>query len=256
MMECKQALSEAGGDADTAIKLLQEKLGKQMQDRSDRAAGEGALASAKSDGAVTLIELASETDFAARNDSFINAAEKIAKLALDAPAGAIEPTDEMKAVVENLRITIKENISLRRGVKLTGAKVGSYVHHNRKVGTIIAAEGDVSDDLLTGICQHVTATVSPMTAALAVDEAGLPKEKYEEAKAQAVQEVKDLGKPQEIAEKIATGKMRKWVDEHTLLGQIYLREMDAKKPIRDYLPKGAKVLRFVKYELGGGGSEG
>jgi len=251
MMECKQALGDANGDADEAIKLLQERLGSKMAERSDREAGEGAIAMARNDGSVALIELASETDFAARNDGFIDAAEKIAQMALSATDGESEGTAQMQALVENLRITIKENISLRRVIKLSGDNVGGYVHHTRKAGAIIAAEGGVPDDILSGICQHITATIPPAIPALAVDEAGLPKEQYDAAKAEAVGEAEASGKPKEIAEKIATGKMRKWIDDHTLLGQIYLREMDAKKPIRDYLPKGGKILKFVRHELGG-----
>ncbi len=252
MMECKQALGDANGDMDEAVKLLRERLGGKMDERSDREAGEGAIAIAKGDGAVALVELASETDFAARNDTFIAAAQQIADLALaESGSGEIAATDAMQAPVEDLRITIKENISIRKIIRLTGGAAGGYVHHTRKAGAIIAGEGDIADDLLTGICQHVTATIPPATPALAVDEAGLPKDQYDAAKAAAVQEAKDSGKPDEIADKIATGKMRKWVDDHTLLGQIYLREMDAKKPIRDYLPDGASITTFVRHELGG-----
>ena len=252
MMECKKALNETGGDFDAAVKLLRETMGSKMDERSGREATEGAIASAKADGAVTLVQLVSETDFAARNDNFIAGAEKIAALVLDQPEGEVtEAAGPVAEVVEDLRITIKENISLRRAVKLTGDRVGSYVHHNRKVGAAVAVEGDFSDELLTGLCQHITAAVPPLTPEpLAVDESGLPAEAVEAARQQFEQEAAASGKPAQIIEKMVEGKMRKWKDEHTLLGQTYIRELDAKKPVRDYLPKGGRILRYVRYANG------
>lgn len=251
MMECKKALSETNGDIEAAIQLLRERLGSKMEERSGREAGEGAIAVAKEGNSVAMIQLMSETDFAARNDSFVEAAEKIASLALQGPDGPVaEASAAMKEIVENLRITIKENISLAKGIKLTAEKVGSYVHHNRKLGVVIAGEGDLSDELLTGLCQHITAAVPPMMPApMAIDESGLPQDQLETAKAEFVKEATESGKPPQIVEKMVEGKLVKWKDEHTLMGQLYIREMDAKKPVRDYIPKGAKVLEFHRYAL-------
>ena len=247
MMECKAALNDANGDMDAAIALLRERLKGQMDERSERAASEGAIAIARRGDAVAMIELLSETDFAARNDGFVAAAQKIADLALAGADGEVAPTDAMKHLVDDLRITIKENISLGKGVKLSGGKAGAYLHHNRKVGAIVLAQGDFSDDLLTGLCQHVVASVP---TPLAVDEAGLAPAALQEQKDKAAEEAKASGKPQQIIEKMVQGKVRKWVDEQTLLGQIYIRELDAKKPVRDYLPKGGKVVNFARFQLG------
>lgn len=252
MMECKEALNETDGDVDGAIKYLQEKLGAKMAERSDREAAEGAIAAAVRDGSVAIIGLKSETDFAAKNDSFRDGAQKIAELALDLPAGEFtEPTPEMKAVIEQLRITIKENISLGRGVKLSGEKAGAYVHHTGKVGAVLAGEGDLDADLIRGICQHIVVAdgLGQWAVPLAIDADGLPADKLAAAKQAAVDEAKASGKPDEIANKIAEGKIRKWTDDHTLMGQIYAREMEAKKPIRDYLPKGAKITGYERFVL-------
>ncbi|MCC5829306.1 MAG: translation elongation factor Ts [Phycisphaeraceae bacterium] len=251
MMECKKALSDTDGDVDAAIKLLREQLGSKMQERSGREAMEGAVAAARRDGAVSLVQLVSETDFAARNDGFVAAAQKIAELALDGPDGEhTEGTAAMNDLVEGLRITIKENITLRRFVKLSAPKVGSYVHHNRKLGAIIGAEGDLSDDLLMGLCQHVTAAVPPlMPAPEAIDADGLDPAKVEAARAEFTQEAADSGKPPQIVEKIVEGKLSKWKDERVLMGQVYVRELDARKPVRDYIPKGARVTHMLRYSL-------
>ncbi len=250
MMECKKALADAEGDVEQAVALLRERVGGKIDERQTEA-GEGAIAAAVDNGNVAMIELLSETDFAARNDKFVTAAKQLAELAVK--SGGTEVTPDMKAIVDDLRITIKENISLGRIVRLSGQKVGSYVHHNGKLGAVVTAEGEIGDDLLRGICQHLIAADNQglLATPLAVDEAGLPAEALEQARAAAVEEAQASGKPPEIAEKIATGKVRKWVDDHTLLGQVYVREMDAKKPIRDYLPQGAKITGFARLQIGG-----
>ena len=247
MMECKNALQETTGDVDAAIELLRKKLKGKMDDRSDRQAAEGVVAVAKGDGAIAMVELTCETDFVARNEQFIEAAGKVAQLALQGADGPFEANDAVNAIVEELRITIQENIAMSQGVRLSGPVLGSYVHHNHKIGVVVQGEGDMSNELLTGICQHITAAVpTPM----AVDESSLDATAVEEQRMAAIEEAKATGKPQHIAEKIATGKLRKWVDENTLMGQIYLRELDAKKPVRDYIPSGGSIKQFFRFRLG------
>jgi elongation factor Ts len=175
-------------------------------------------------------------------------AQKIADLVLAGSEGEITAAPaEAVELIDGLRITTKENISFARGIKLTGSKVGGYVHFDRKTSSIVVGEGDLSDELLSGISMHITASVpTPM----GVDQDSLPADKVEAARQAAIQEAKDSGKPQEIAEKIATGKLRKWVDDNSLMGQIYLREMDAKQPIREFMPKGSSISAFVRYQVG------
>lgn len=251
MMECKAALEATGGDEEAAIKKLQDELGAKMSLRNDRAASEGRIAVATNGGAVAMAMLTSETDFSAKSEAFIQAAQQIAQLGLSGPDGEFAATPAMTALVENLRITIKENISFGKGVKLTGGKAGSYVHHNGKVGVIITGDGELSDDLLKGLCQHLVAAdgKGQWASPIGIDAAGVPADKLAEVKATAAAEAAATGKPPQIAEKIAEGKTRKWVDDHTLMGQVYIREMDAKKPVRDYIPKGAKITAFKRFDL-------
>ena len=252
MMECKQALSDADGDVDKAIALLKERLGSKMQERTVEA-GEGALAVASNGSSIAIVEVRSETDFAARNDSFKESVQKVADAALKQADGEVKADAAINEIIENLRITIKENISFARGYRFTGEKIGSYVHHNGKLGAVVVAEGPVDEDLLKGICQHLIAAdgQGQFAIPLAVDEAGLPAEALEKARADAVAEAEATGKPKEIAEKIAVGKVKKWVSDHTLLGQVYVRELEAKKPIGDYLPKGSRIRQFVRMQVGG-----
>jgi elongation factor Ts len=248
MMDCKKALTETDGDMDAAIELLRKKLKGKMDERTERAAAEGLVAVAAGDGAIAMVELNCETDFVSRGDDFIAATKKVAELALASGAeGEVPVTDEIKAIVDDLRITIRENISYARGVRLTGAKLGDYVHHNGKLGVVVVGEGELDDDLLTGICQHVAASVPTPEA---VDEAGLPQEAVAKVRDAAVEEAKASGKPPEIAEKMSTGKVRKWVEEHTLLGQVYVRELESKKKVGEVIPAGAKISQFVRYAVG------
>ena len=254
MMECKKALTEAEGDTDKAIALLREWAGGKMDDRGDREASEGSVAIASNGSAAVIVKVVAETDFAAKNEDFVANTQKVADLALSmSGTGDLTDavTDEMKQLVEDLRLTIKENISLAQVHRLEGEKFGSYVHTNRKSGALVAVTGEAEDDLLKGLAMHVTAAVPPVTPEpIAVDADGRPADAAEAAKKQFVEEAQATGKPAEIAEKIAGGKMKKWQDENTLTGQVYIRELDAKKPIRDYLPGGTTITGFVRAAVG------
>ena len=137
MMECKKALTEADGDTDKAISLLREWAGGKMADRGDREASEGVVAIAIGDGAAAAVKVLAETDFAALNEDFQSACKAIAEEALTlSGTGDVtgSASDAMKEKIENLRITIKENIQLKEIVRLEGASFGTYVHTNHKQG--------------------------------------------------------------------------------------------------------------------------
>jgi len=256
MMECKNALTEADGDFDKAIELLREKLKGKMDERSDRAAAEGAIAVAVTEDSksVAMIELNTETDFTARNDEFVESADKIAAIALEMADGEITANDAIKEMIDNIRITTKENASFARGVKFTapeGGKAGAYLHHNRKVSGLVVVDGEVDDELLTGLGQHISAMDGMMLPVpLAIDKDSLPQADLEAKQNEFVEEAKSTGKPAEIAEKIATGKMGKWVDENTLLGQPYVKDMTGKTKVGEALPKGVTITHFVRYAVG------
>ncbi|MEM9419397.1 MAG: translation elongation factor Ts [Planctomycetota bacterium] len=250
MMECKKALTDADGDVEKAIELLRERAGGKMDTR-EAEAGEGAIAVAQADGAIAIVKVMTETDFSARNEDFLAKIQTVAEEAVKLDAtGKIEPNETMAALIEDLRLTIKENIAFGEGIRLTGANVASYVHTNRKTGAIITVDGDIDGDLLRGLCMHVTAAAPPMCPTpLAIDEAGLPKESKAEALKGFVEEAQATGKPAEIAEKIAGGKMNKWISDNTLLGQTYIKEMDAKKPIKDYIPAGTTITNYTRFAV-------
>lgn len=254
MMECKAALNEAGGDMDQAVEILRAAAAGKMDERSDREATEGAIAIATDDagsGGGVMVELNSETDFTAKNDAFIETTDAVAQLALASPAGEVASTDAITAAIEPVRLTTKENISFARGIKVEG-QVGTYLHHNRKLGALIVVTGDGFDaELLTGLAQHVATSdglVRPEP--LGVDESSLDPDAVAAQKAAFIKEAEETGKPAEIAEKMSTGKMKKWIGEVTLLGQPYVKDMTGKTTVADALPDGATIVAYHRYAIG------
>ena len=245
MMDCKKVLIEHNGDAAAAEAALREKLKGKMDTRTDRAAGEGRILVGIDGEKAAILEFRAETDFTARNDSFVEMSNEIANMSLQQGDGEVEFTDAMKAKLDEVRITTGENISMARGTRLTGGNFASYIHHDNKLGVLLQYEGDLDADVATGICQHIAAHVPiPM----AIDRDGVASDlvsvKMNEAKAEA----ENSGKPPEIAEKIAEGKMRKFFEEVTLLGQKFVK--DDTKSVSELLPAGVTLKLFVRYQLG------
>ncbi|MEO0511733.1 MAG: translation elongation factor Ts [Planctomycetota bacterium] len=249
MMECKKALAEAEGDAERAEEILRKKLKGKMETRTDRAAGEGriAVAIAPDHTAATIVELKAETDFSAKNEQFIAGAQKIAELALAEAAGDVAVTQEMTDIVDNLRISTGENMSLGRVFKAEGgdaATFGSYVHHDGKTGVLIQAEGQIDADTLRQICMHVTAAV-PRPLGVSPDD--VPAEMIEKERKFRVEQAVESGKPQEIAEKMVEGGMRKFYAEVALLEQDYVVD-PSKGKIKDLIGD-AKLHAFHRWEV-------
>ncbi|TVQ62516.1 MAG: translation elongation factor Ts [Phycisphaerales bacterium] len=247
MMACKAALAEADGDAEKAEDILRKQLKGKMETKLDRAAGEGRVAIAVDAGNAAIVEVRAETDFTAKNDRFISATDQVAQLALQAPAGEISPTDEMKAQVDDVRISTGENASIARAHKIeggSGAKFGKYVHHDGKTGVLIHAEGDVSDETLRQICMHVTAAV-PRPLGVSADD--IPAEMTERERRFRIETAMESGKPKEIAEKMVEGGMSKFFAEVALLEQNFV--MDPSKKVKDLLGSG-KIHAFFRWQVG------
>lgn len=253
MMECKKALAQTHGDADAAIALLREKLKGKMDERTGRAAAEGIVAMATADdGSVAMVELNTETDFVARGEQFIEAGRSAAEVALQAPAGDVQADERITALIDDLRISTKENVSFSRGIKVEAAagRIGTYLHHNNKIGALIVVDGTVDDETLAGLAQHIAALDgSMMPIPMAIDEAGLPQDQLDAKRQELVAEAEASGKPAEIAEKMSTGKLNKWKQECTLVGQSYVKDMTGKATIADIL-KGATIKQYVRYQVG------
>lgn len=250
MMECKKALQESDGDPQAAEDLLRKRLKGKMDARMDRATGEGriAVAVAPDDAAAAIVEIRAETDFTARNDQFIAMANEVASCALKLAEGELTPDGAIAGVIDSVRIATGENVNFARGEKLAGAPgdvFGAYVHHDGKTAAVVQASGDAPQELLRDICMHIAAAV-PRPQGVTPDD--IPQPVVEKERAFAIEQAMESGKPREIAEKIVEGKMRKFYESVALLEQPFVKDPD--KRVKDLLPPGAVVKRFIRWRLG------
>lgn len=249
MMACKAALTQASGDMEKAEEILRKQLKGKMDAKTDRAAGEGRVAVARTREAAAIVELRAETDFTAKNEKFIAAAQKVADLAIAAHAGDVPATPEIKAIIDELRISTGENISFARGHKLlqdpSSGGFGSYVHHDGKTGVLVQAEGDVNEEVLKDICMHITA-VTPRPMGVTIKD--IPADLAEKERRFRVEQAMESGKPQQIAEKMVEGAMRKFFEERALLEQPFVR--DESRKIKDLLGAKATVVAFFRWQVG------
>jgi len=163
MLECKKALAESGGDIDQAIEELRKKSGMKAAKKAGRTAAEGIVVvkAAADNTSAMLVEVNSETDFAAKNEGFIEYADKVAAAAFE--SGSTEVAGLLDEEREALVQKIGENISPRRAVKLEGDVVGSYVHSNARIGAIVALKGG-DLELAKDIAMHATERWHPCLA--------------------------------------------------------------------------------------------
>jgi len=248
MMECKKALVETSGDVEAAEEHLRKVYKGKMEKRTDRAAGEGRIAiKVAGDGsAAAIIELKAETDFTAKNENFIACAELCADEALKADVGSVSSNEAMDGSIDKIRAQTGENISLGRAEKVDGSGVsfGSYVHHDGKTGVLLVVEGDLSEEVARQICMHITAAV-PRPAGVTPDD--VPTAVVEKERKFRIEQAVESGKPQEIAEKMVEGGMRKFFAEVALNEQAFI--MDPSKTVKD-LVGGATIKKFYRWEVG------
>jgi len=259
MMECKKALVEANGDLDAAAEAMRKAGLAKADKKASRVAAEGVIVLERSaDGKrAAVVEVNCETDFVAREKDFQNFASAVAKVALEQNPASVESLGSLAIaggqLVEDVRreliAKIGENITVRRfQVVEAPAVVGAYLHGTR-IGALVAMKsGD--DAVAKDIAMHVAA-INParVTAAeVPADEVAKEKGVFVE---QAAQDPKNAGKPRELLEKIVEGKVRKWLNEITLMGQPFVK--DDKQTVEQYLKKaGGEVLSIVRYEVGAG----
>ncbi|MDO5091483.1 MAG: translation elongation factor Ts [Cardiobacteriaceae bacterium] len=256
MMECKKALQEVGGDIEAAIEHMRKTGLAKADKKAGRVAAEGALVvSASADNKVaTLLEANCETDFVAMGDEFRGFASRLADIAreqnLDSVdalnASAFEPGVTVDEKRRALVAKIGENMSVRRFVTLKSESgvIGSYLH-GQKIGVLVEVEGgDIQ--LAKDIAMHVAAS-NP----IALDAASLPQDFLDKENEIHTAKAQASGKPANIIEKMVEGAMKKLFGEVTLMGQSFIKEPDM--TIEQLLAKhNAKVIRFVRYELGEG----
>jgi len=258
MMECKKALVETEGDLEAAIEMMRKSGQAKAAKKAGRIAADGVvvIAVAGDAKAGVMVEVNCETDFVAKDKNFTTFAEMVAARALASDAADVEALETM-ALEEggdtdiaqtraDLVAKIGENIRLRRLVRFDGVKgqLSSY-RHGVRIGVLVEI-ADGNPTLSKDIAMHIAATNPLCVSADQVPAAVLEKEK-EIFRAQAL----ESGKPEQIVEKIVAGKVRKYLEEVTLLGQAFVKDTDI--TLDNLLAQtGAKVMRFARFEVGEG----
>jgi elongation factor Ts len=257
MMECKKALTEAGGDMAKAEEILRVKLGNKATKAASRIAAEGVVA-INIDGAGKLgaiVEVNSETDFVAKNDDFIKFGKDLAALVVSrnpADVAALSALPLGEGTVETTRAAligkIGENINVRRFARLQAkGTLAHYVHGGSKIGVLLDVTGGGAE-LGRDIAMHIAAS-KPKS----LDATGVPAELLDTERRIAVEKAREAGKPEAMLEKIAEGTVQKYLKEVTLLGQVFVKAEDGKQTIEQLLKaKGASVNDFVLYVVGEG----
>ena len=252
MMDCKKALQEAEGDFERAKDIIREKGKLVVSKRADRSASEGVVVTKIVGQKAYLLCLACETDFVAQNSEFSASANQILEIAVANDAADVEA---LKAIKNAEGITVEEMVTEKSGQ--TGEKVelayygrieapycSAYVHFNKKLGTILGFNKEVSEEVAHAIAMQATAM-----APISIDENDCPAEVVEKEKAIALemmkQDPKNANKPEAILAKIAEGKMRKFFEENTLLNQAVVGE---KISIREFLQQSDKEATVVAYK--------
>jgi elongation factor Ts len=256
MMDCKKALTEAAGDFDKAIEILRKKGQKVAASRAERDAKEGiVLAKTSADGKKgILVSINSETDFVARNEEFATYVENVSKIAIDKyPANL----DALKALPYNGTFSVSdklteligkigEKLEVSRYETISAEKVASYIHPGNKLAVIIGFTKAIGDEAGRNIAMQVAAM-----APVSIDRSDVPQEIIDRELEIGRELARKEGKPENMIEKIAQGKLNKFYSESTLLNQEYVRE--AKKTVAQYLAesnKDAKVTGFKRIALG------
>ena len=253
MMDCKNALTEANGDFDGAMKIIHEKGQAVAAKRSDREASEGCVLVKVADGFGAIIALKCETDFVAKNEDFIKLTQNILDAAVANKCKTLEEVQALpmgdvtiaQAVTDRSGIT-GEKMELDGYMTLEGPAIATYNHQGKNfLCTMVALSKEVDPKVGHEVAMQVAA-MNP----IAVDEAGVPADVLEKEKEIAADKARQEGKPENMIEKIAMGRIGKFYKEVCLLKQEYIQ--DGKMTVAEYLKsvdKDLTVTAFKRFTL-------
>ena len=250
MMDCKKALVECEGDIEKALDLLRSNSALKAEKKSSRVAADGILVSSVNKDYATLVELNSETDFAAKDANFLSFGEKVKEYITKNKifkASALKESsleDDRKALVQ----TIGENIQIRRVVTLefdSSMNIGIYIHSDSKLGSLVVTK-EGSDEIAKDIAMHVSA-FNP----LCLSQDDIDKDTLEREKAIYQNQAQDSGKPKDIMDKMVDGKIKRFLSEVSLISQNFVKDPDI--TVQEYLEKGgATIVEFARLKVGEG----
>lgn len=258
MMECKQALTESGGELEPALEWLRKRHKGKLAERSDKATGEGRIGvyidESRKVGA--LVELQCETAPVARNELFTALALAFAKKVAGGTQASPDPEvirqdPALEEMFTDVFGKMRENMKLARCRRVEGEYLASYIHHDGKSGILLALDCEPKSDkpVAADLCMHTI-----FTDPLAIDRSGVSEEEVEKIRKRARELAKEEGKPEQIIEKIVTGKVNAFYAERVLMEQIHVKTDEyAKTKIRDVLKQAEvnAVTGFVILRIGG-----
>ena len=251
MMECKKMLTASGGDIDKAIDEFRKKGVKASV--LERAASEGRVVGVQAeDGkSAALAEVNTNTDFTAKSEPVLALGAKAARLLLQNPNTDISQAQQINADVTEVAQKTGENVRIGRTAVLSNpaGKVGMYLYGiTGKIGVLVSVSAAATDEVIRDLAIHITAA-KPL--ALSLDREGLPRELVEKERQIAVEQAMATGKPQQIAEKIAEGKLRSFFEERVLLEQPFVNPDKFKGSVGQYLKsRNVTLERYVRVEVG------
>lgn len=244
MMDCKKALQETDGDIDQAIENMRTSGALKAAKKATKVAAEGQIMIKEEDGVAALVEVNCQTDFVAKDETFVAFANKVADAALENKASVEDLQKQFEEERVALVAKIGENINIRRVSFVEGTKVAIYSHIGGKIGVVVAGDGDDQD--LKNMCMHVCASAPQY-----LNPDDVPAEVVEQERKIQIDIAMNEGKPADIAEKMVEGRMKKYTGEVSLTGQPFV--MEPKKSVGDVLKeKGTSVTNFVRLEVGEG----
>ena len=270
MMECKKALTEANGDKEEAVKILREKGLAVAEKKASRIAAEGVVDILAKDGSYAMVEVNSETDFVAKNDTFKAFVKGVLETILANKPADVDALlackfagsdDTVDAVLKDKTFQIGEKLSIRRFVIVNEPVCASYVHGGGTIGVIVYGDATTDKEAASAVLRNAALQVAAMNPLYpnkeSVPEADLNAEK-EIILTQIKNDEKNAKKPEAVLEKMVIGKIGKFYSEKCLLEQEYVKA-EGKESVGEYIAAEAKKLGgeitlkgFVRYEKGEG----
>ena len=248
LMDCKKALEGANGDMELAIEELRKTSGVKASKKSGRSAADGLIAIESTAQDIFMIEVNCETDFVARDDSFVSFTRETLQTFIGNPESSLEEllNNGIEDNREKLVQKLGENIVVRRVAKTENSStVGSYLHSNQKIGCIVSLDGG-DESLANDIAMHAAAT-DPMD----ISPSDIPEEIVAKEREIFKAQSEESGKPAEIIEKMIEGKVSKFLAEVSLTEQDFVKDPNTKisQLLKD---NNANILSFTRYEVGEG----
>ncbi|MBQ5431776.1 MAG: elongation factor Ts [Lachnospiraceae bacterium] len=274
MMDCKKALNETDGNMEEAAEFLRKNGQAKAEKKSGRIAAEGLVAVAADDKTAAIVEVNSETDFVANNDTFKDYVNAVAKQALTTSATDMDAfmadqwnedaSNTVKDALTDKIAVIGENLSIRRFQKVTAENgfVTSYIHGGGRIGVVINAETDSDADAVKEAMKNVAMQIAALSPKY-ISDADVDQEfiahETEIIKAQIENDPKEAAKPDKVKAGMIQGRIKKELKEVCLLDQPYVKATDGKQSVAKYLEQVAKennttltIKEFIRFETGEG----